>query len=620
MSDGTFWDGPGDRAEVVAGRYRVADPVTGEVRSWTRASNIGAAVADRWALERYTNRQLVRGLAARTDLLDLLKASVELDNAKVDEIIETALQVSGSTVKANQGTTIHEVQRRVDLGLPVPEGMEHYADGYRAALKRAGLTVVAVEVLVCNRPLGAMGRADRVYREADGMLVIGDTKSTAHLDLAQHEIAPQMATYACADWIDERGFTGPHHGEGDKPVWVRTFDLLRTDYAIAVLVDRESGAVSLYRVDLHLGGYAANLATQVREYRNVKGILLPYVQPHVPAAAGNQARTPERHLSAVPDPFEQAAPDHPQDVHDRVQAATGLPTDQVDTTMPSLPTVGQNGNVRATRCACCTDGTCSRCRPTDAPATQPDERIEQASNEAAAAYPTAGNEGSTALPPTVDNVAPVGDRVGPPLRSAADLLRQKVTKAEVQQYAREHGLTNLAHNKKVLVEMLAAAGWLAEPGTVSAAGQVPRTKDPGELTGPVGGADPTNPRSDGFRRARLAEIAAAGTVAEVRRINESVTKRGGDQAWTDEMTAAARARVTELDDGLPAHESELSKALARVEACTTSQQIGELWEDVTVGGSAPDRWTITLDGAARARLDEIKLATPPAPANPFANS
>lgn len=613
MNDRTFWDGPGDRAEVVAGRYRVADPVTGEVRSWTRASNIGAAVADQWALERYTNRQLVRGLAARTDLLDLLKASVELDNAKVDEVIETALQVSGSTIKANQGTTIHEVQRRVDLGLPVPEGMEHYTDGYRAALKRAGLTVVAVEVLVCNRPLGAMGRADRVYREADSTLVIGDTKSTAHLDLAQHEIAPQMATYACADYLDSRGFVGEWRrfdagAAPDKPAWVPTTEHpIRTDYAIAVHVDRESGAVSLYRVDLHLGGYAANLATQVREYRNVKGILLPYVQPHVPAAAGNQARTLERHLSAVPDPFEQAAPDHPQDVHDRVQTATGLPTDQVSTALANM--------VRPVLDQAYTHAQMLTEMAEAAGFLQPDERTEQASNEAAAAYPTTGNEGSTALPPTVDNVAPVGDRVGPPLRSAADLLRQKVTKAEVQQYAREHGLTNLAHNKKVLVEMLAAAGWLAEPGTVSAAGQAPRTKDPGELTGPVGGADPTNPRSDGFRRARLAEIAAASTVAEVRRINESVTKRGGDQAWTDEMTTAARARVTALDarNGQPSE-------LENLAGCVTSQQVADLWDRVTVGGSAPDRWTITLDGAARARLEEIKLATPPAPANPFANS
>lgn len=46
------------------------------------------------------------------------------------------------------------------------------------------------------------------------------------------------------------------------------------------------------------------------------------------------------------------------------------------------------------------------------------------------------------------------------LLTASELLGGR-TKAEVQQYARTHGLTDLAHTKKVLVEMLAKAGKLA---------------------------------------------------------------------------------------------------------------------------------------------------------------
>lgn len=576
MSDETFWDGPDDRAEVVAGRYRVADPITGEVKSWTRASNIGAAVSDRWALERHAKRQLVRGLAARTDLLDLLKASVELDNSKCDEVIATALEVAGSTAKANIGTVIHEVQRRVDLGLSIPEGMERFAEGYTAALARAGLTVVAVEVLLCNRPLGAMGRGDRVYREADGSMVIGDTKSTAHIDLAQYEIAPQLATYGLATHIDSRGFVGPYArfsgpSVPEQPAWVPTAEHpIRQDYAIAVHVDRETGAVSFYRVDLYLGGYGANLATQVREWRTVKGILLPYIPPRsgVPGASENG-----RHLAAVPDPYRDPE------------------VEQI---------LGSDEVARQRRCAYCDDSSCSRCRPD--PGTMAEAGGLTPSEQAAS------------------NLVNAGSEAVPGLLAAAELLR--LSKAQVQDYARRvdpEGVgRDLAHQKANLVASLTARGKVA--GGTPKLRHATMSADPAELpAGPAttGAEDPTDPRTDAFRRARLAEIAAAPSAAGLWRINRAVVRAGGDQAWSEEMTTAARIRVAELDGtGGVSPEGQL---LGQVQRCTTPQAVADLWEEVTIGGSAADRWTPDIHVAAAARLEEIKAATAPPPANPFAN-
>lgn len=601
--DGTFWDGPGGQAdEVVAGRYRVADPVTGEVRSWTRASNIGAAVADRWALERYTRRQLVRGIAARPDLIDLIRTTVELDNAKCDEVITTALQVAGSTVKANIGTTIHEVQRRVDLGLPVPDGMEHYAEGYRAALARAGLTVVAVEVLCCNRPLGAMGRADRIYREAGGSWVIGDTKSTDHLDLAQHEIAPQLTTYAHADYYDARGFLSPamqanSYGDDSRPAWQSRIglDSIRQDYAIAVHVDRESGAVSLYRVDLYLGGYGANLATQVREWRNTKGILLPYVPPTQGLTVPREitGATPgdpiQRHLSAVPDPAPAT-----------LDPFANIPNADGQSEQPSSEETCHPG-----------------CTRTD-PHTQWD----------CTSAPPMGDHQAC---PSAEDAQATADAVIAEKAKASGLLTEaellKMTKAGVQQYGRDRGFTDLAHNRPALVKLYAAAGLVAQtrfedgkPVPTDSHGRALSIPgDTAELpAGPIGnGEDPTDPRTDAFRRARLSEIAAAPSVADLWRINRSVVSRGGDQAWTDEMTEAARVRVAQLDADL-SNITPMDSQLAEVVACNSQEQIGTLWERVTVGGSVPERWTAQLNDAAMQRLEQIRLATPPAAANPFA--
>lgn len=606
--DGTFWDGPGGQTdEVVAGRYRVADPVTGQVRSWTRASNIGAAVADRWALERYQRRQLVRGIAARPDLIDLIRTTVELDNAKCDEVITTALQVAGSTVKANIGTTIHEVQRRVDLGLEIPEGMERYAEGYRAALDRAGLSVVAVEVLCCNRGLEAVGRADRIYREAGGSWVIGDTKSTDHLDLSQHEIAPQLTVYAHADYYDARGFVGDHVAahENDRPAWQsRTgLDSIRQDYAIAVHVDRESGAVSLYRVDLYLGGYGANLATQVREWRNTKGILLPYVPPTQGLTVPREitGATPgdpiQRHLSAVPDPAPAT-----------LDPFATIPNSDGQSEQPASEETCHPG---CTRTDPHTQWDCTSAPPMGG---QP--------NQGSGVTSGGIDPGEPAKPPTPTRAASASG-----LLTEAELL--KMTKAGVQQYGRDRGFTDLAHNRPTLVKLYAAAGLVAEsrfedgkPVPTDSHGRALSIPgDTAELpAGPIGnGEDPTDPRTDAFRRARLSEIGAAPSVADLWRINRSVVSRGGDQAWTDEMTQAARVRVADLDQRIGQVDIG-GDAVPSLHKAKTQQDIADVWEKVTVNGSIPERWTEQLNDLAERQVEAIRLATPPAAANPFAST
>lgn len=517
-SDEFFAAGPtGGESDVRNGRYVLPDPATGEQRSWTRASNLGAALADRFGLERYNLRQLVRGLNLRPDLTRLLVAAVEVDNAKADEVVSQALEAAAAGASANVGTAVHEVHARVDAGLEVPAEEEGVAQAYRACLQRYGLRPLYREVRVINRALGVAGRLDALYEESDGQVVLGDVKTTEHLDLAAREFAAQLAAYATADAVE---IDGKWWLIDDVPLPIRT------DYALVFHVSRDTGAVSLYRLDLRLGAYAANLAAQVREWRTRRDLLLPYVPP-----------------------------------------------------APILP---------------------STVEPSSAQQSQ-----DRRPDEAARAFPAAGNEGNGVA---LVDASGAEAEPAPKLLPAAAIL--KMTKAAAQEYGRSRGITDLAHNKPQLVKIYAAAGILADGGPTQV--QTPRLNDPAELTGPVNGSDPTDPRDPAFSTDVMRRIVQASTVGNLEEIRRYVVRRGGDQAWTDQMADVARQRANAIDGQNP-HGATVS----RIQACQTVKDLSDLWEEVTVGGSRPEGWPDEVAEAGRVRLEQLHAARPPAPANPF---
>lgn len=507
------------------GRYKLPDPITGAERSWQTASNFAYPLTDQWRLNRWRMRQLLRGVAARPDLIALLAATVDPDNAKLDEVITTALEVAGTTADANMGTAVHEALRAADEGKPYPPMFEQHVTAYRAALARYRLTVHMVERLVCSPDLGAAGRFDRVFLEADGTPVTGDVKTSGRLDLGEHEHAVQFAIYQGGTHVRDEANNRwlPMSGPNGRPV--------RDDYAIVVHVDRESGAVAVYRADLIIGRHGANLAEQVRGWRKSGPVMLPYVPPVL--ADDSQGPFSAEIPGAVTDPF------------DTGPAVSSAPAalQTMSSTTPTLSLPGPGG----------TNGT---------------------------------------------------------RKTAAEL--QKMQKAQVQEYCRSQGMTSdLAHTKGILITMLGQRGLLAVPGAVTATSPMSQI-----MAGPPPPTeDPNDPRTMAFRTMALARINTAGSVGEMETIRKSIVKAGGDQAWTDEMTEVARARVAVLDSAKAT--SEALDSLALVAACDAPEQLAKLWEKVTVGGSLPGNWTPEIDQAARARLDEINNSKPAAPANPF---
>lgn len=555
----------------VDGRYRLPHPETGVEQSWTAATTHAELPEDSFALTRYQLRMLLLGLRERPDVLRMLEAAPDQPAAsQLDEWIGMAHAAMATDEKANRGTAIHGVLQQVDrawnaeTGLPdpatiarLPEWAMPYVKGYVEELRRQGLTPLRTmaERQVVNTDLSCAGTIDNLYAEADGTIALGD-KKTGRLDYPERKYSIQLAVYAGARWMLDPSTTGlPQTAHID----LRSVGL-RQDYAVLIHVDPETGACSTYRVDLRRGQYGANLAVEVRAWRNERGLLLPYVPPAAQVAPALEQST--RHLQAVPsgplvgetrvngNRVEQWDGHAWQDMGEAVPG----PADTVDI-RPG--TARQNNN------------------------------IEQAGRK--------GNGSVEQELVTLDNL-------------------MKLPKPELQRVLRDlDPSATINHQRKILAEKILTA---QAGGTIATT--TPKLGDPAELpAGPAttGAEDPTDPRSPAFHRARLAEIAAAESVGTLGRIHGFVLRVGGEQAWTDALTEAARARAAVLD-GAAFAVDPLREAAERITRATSSEEIAQIWADMTIGGSTPDRWTDALSQLAEGRLREI---TPPAPTvNPYA--
>lgn len=240
------------------GRPRIPDPVTGEIRTWTRATTLASTLSDRHAIEAWAQRNIVKGFAKRQDLIVRAVAAGE-DKGKLDEIIKVASEAAGSSEAAAIGTALHTITERMDAGeaVDVPETFKPDVDAYTAALADAELSVVPgwIERFVVTPDVEAAGTADRLYQPIAGLPMIGDLKTGANA--IKHgivEIAAQLAIYSRAThWFD---------GKALHP-------MPAVDQAAGIVahMPAKGGECVLYVVDLSRGWQIAQLCYEARKWR-----------------------------------------------------------------------------------------------------------------------------------------------------------------------------------------------------------------------------------------------------------------------------------------------------------------------------------------------------------------
>ena len=153
------------------GRYRIPDPITGEERSWVRATTWAKTVSNLHALHGWEKRMVALGFAQRPDLLLRVAAVADPDSTtgrgQLDQLIERAREHAKASARANLGTALHAFAESLDLGRTLPEIPPPYdrdIDAYRKAMAAVEVSRNYIERICVIRDLGVAGTMDRVVR------------------------------------------------------------------------------------------------------------------------------------------------------------------------------------------------------------------------------------------------------------------------------------------------------------------------------------------------------------------------------------------------------------------------------------------------------------------------
>lgn len=259
-------------------RYRLPDPVTGEIRSWTRATTVAKALDDTYMLNQWRIRKVLSGLARRTHLqADLDQIVHEIDYGDVDDKWERSklneladdCAKAADVEQANEfGTSVHDWSAWVDMGLlSIHQVPEIVRDHVRVNLElQAAHQLLPIphytERIVASSRWRLAGTLDRIYIDprrghlADGK-VLGDVKTSKNMDFSGLAFCIQLAFYQSCDlMLSEDG----KRWEPMPELWADTAYIMH-------LPSDDVARSSVQPINLELGREALETAMAVRDIR-----------------------------------------------------------------------------------------------------------------------------------------------------------------------------------------------------------------------------------------------------------------------------------------------------------------------------------------------------------------
>lgn len=256
------------------GQYRLPDPVTGRLTSYTRASTVAKALEDTYMLDAWARRQVLIGIGADMALtVKLADALADRADGLMDrntertvfnDLADRALIRSGSKRAAEFGTAVHAWCEWVDYGqgavADVPEEFRPWVAGHRRAMARAGLEVdpYYTERVVLNTKYGIAGTIDRVFLDNHGMAIMGDIKTSRSMEFSWLYFAIQLAIYHGADYVRSV----------DGMAWEPMPSLLPDVALISHLPREDPDASHIVPIDVAFGREALDTAMVVRSLRS----------------------------------------------------------------------------------------------------------------------------------------------------------------------------------------------------------------------------------------------------------------------------------------------------------------------------------------------------------------
>jgi hypothetical protein len=264
--------------------------------SWTRATTVSGTLADRLGLEKWSQRNVALGIAARPDLYAQAASCTPDDKDELNRIVEQAMEAAKASSGANLGTALHRFTQRIDQGeeVMVPAQWQPDVNAYVDAIgsHRVNVHPEWIERVVIAPQIGVAGTLDRLVTLPGRRLpMIADLKTGQDVvKYSMGEIATQLAIYA--------GATHAWRGSSDDIKRDRWGRYLLPDpnvepdaYDPMPEVDREEALVihlpvgqarcDLHIVDIASGRLAVSKAVWVRDWRKRKDLSRPYTSEEV---------------------------------------------------------------------------------------------------------------------------------------------------------------------------------------------------------------------------------------------------------------------------------------------------------------------------------------------------
>lgn len=258
------------------GRYANLPAIPGVVgvQPWTRVTTLAKTFEDTYHLDLWKQRQIIRGLAEKPALLDLVSGprfNPDSSHGKgvLNSIASQAMEEVGSYDGADAGTRFHDLAERQDGGeifslddlSPTDTRM---LSAYDRIKSRAGIKILPemMERVIAVPELGVAGRLDRVVLD-NGKQRIGDLKSQKTLDFGHISLCIQFACYANAPYVL------------NMETW-QWEEMPKIDREIGVIMwvpAIEAGRAEIHEVDIKTGWQFAKAAARIREWRKRKDLV-----------------------------------------------------------------------------------------------------------------------------------------------------------------------------------------------------------------------------------------------------------------------------------------------------------------------------------------------------------
>jgi hypothetical protein len=227
---------------------------------YTRASSMANYIADFEALHKWQRRRLAKGLGSREDLcamaasLPLFHNDREKDrltNARLDEIIDLAMEIGQVHEQANWGTAIHQFTEPDKQTGPVPARMVDDVQAFYDECARLGIKILDTEIFTAHDRHKSAGTVDHLLWVPGYGKILGDKKTG---DLKPLEFGVQIAEYRDGDIYDWETDT--------RTQWD---DDVNADFALVLDIQPGSGKLAIHELDLNYGRRMADLAAEVRD-------------------------------------------------------------------------------------------------------------------------------------------------------------------------------------------------------------------------------------------------------------------------------------------------------------------------------------------------------------------